>query len=146
MAPETSWRLPLVTKDAQGRPVDTAVETIRIDLERLLRQGDLSLNLILQAHDVIYVPEPGSIFVFGQVSKPGPIPLPEGSLTLVEAISKAGGFTNVAAPNRTRVFRVVDGEERTIYVNVSDIIKRGDRSKDIGLKANDIVWVPESVF
>jgi len=136
----------VVTKDAQEKPVDKEVKTIRIDLERLLRQGDLSLNLVLQAHDVIYVPEPDSVFVFGQVGKPGPLPLPEGSMTLVEAVSKAGGFTNVAAPSRTRVFRVVDGEERTIYVNVSDIIKRGDRSKDISLKANDIVWVPESLF
>ena len=135
-----------VTKDAQDRPVDNEVKTIRIDLERLLRQGDMSLNLVLQAHDVIYVPAPDSVFVFGQVSKPGPLSLPEGSMTLVEAVSKAGGLTNVAAPSRTRIFRVVDGEERTIYVNVSDIIKRGDRSKDIALKANDIVWVPESLF
>ena len=32
-------------------------ETIRVDLGRLLRQGDMSLNIVLQPRDVIYVPD-----------------------------------------------------------------------------------------
>lgn len=136
----------LRTAAAPGKPSSKEVKAIRVDLDRLLQQGDMSLNLVLQAHDVIYVPEPDAVFVFGQVGTPGPIVLPEGGITLVEAISKAGGLTDIAAPSRTKVFRVVDNEELTIRVNVSDIIKRGDRSKDIALKANDIVVVPESLF
>ena len=48
--------------------------------------------------------------------------------------------------SRTKVIRVVDGVERTRRINVADIIKRGDRSKDIVLEPDDIVVVPESVF
>ena len=103
-------------------------------------------NLVLQPHDVIYVPEPDMVFVFGQVNSPGPVPLSEGGMTLVEAISKAGGFTKVAAPSRTKVLRMVDGKEHHIGVNVSSIIKRGNRSKDIELKPDDIVVVPERLF
>ncbi len=136
----------IATEDGQGKPLRKEVQPIRIDLDRLLRQGDMTLNLVLQPHDVIYVPEPDMVFVFGQVNSPGPVPLSEGGMTLVEAISKAGGFTKVAAPSRTKVLRMVDGKEHRIGVNVSSIIKRGNRSKDIELKPDDIVVVPERLF
>jgi polysaccharide export outer membrane protein len=136
----------LTSGEDQEKPASKEVKAIRVDLDRLLRQGDMSLNLVLQAHDVIYVPEPDAVFVFGQVGKPGPIILPEGGMTLVEAISKAGGLTSIAAPGRTRVFRMVDGKDQAIRVNVADIIKHGNRSQDIALKANDIVVIPESWF
>jgi hypothetical protein len=41
----------------------------------------------------------------------------------LEVISKAGGFTQFAAPNRTRISRVVNGKEKSIQVRVGDIIK-----------------------
>jgi polysaccharide export outer membrane protein len=122
------------------------VQTMHIDLERLLDQGDMSLNVPLQGQDVIYVPQPASILVFGEVKNPGPISLSGKNMTLVEAISKAGGFTKIAAPSRTKVIRMIDGVERAKRINVADIIKRGDRSKDVVLEPNDIVVVPESIF
>lgn len=136
----------MAPEEAQGNPTDYDVQTIRIDLNRLLRQGDMSLNLVLQAHDVVYIPEAGSVFVFGEVRQPGPIPLPEGGMTLVEAMSKAGGPTPFAILSRTKVFRVVNGEERTLRINMSDVLKRGDRSKDTMLQADDIVVIPKSIF
>ena len=42
--------------------------------------------------------------------------------------------------------RVVDGVERRMRVNVANMIKRGDRSKDIVLEPDDIVVVPKSLF
>jgi polysaccharide export outer membrane protein len=121
------------------------VQAIYVDLQALLQQGNMSKNLLLQAQDVVYIPKPDAVFVFGEVAKTGPIPLPEGGMSLVETINKAGGFSKFAASKRTRVLRMVEGQETIIYVDMAAII-RGDLGKDIRLRSNDIVIVPEAVF
>jgi polysaccharide export outer membrane protein len=121
------------------------VKAIHVDLNELLRRGNMSKNLMLEAQDVVYIPKPDAVFVFGEVAKTGPVPLPEGGMTLVEAINKAGGFSDYAASKRTRVLRMVDGREQVIQVDMAAVI-RGDLGKDIMLRSNDIVIVPESVF
>jgi polysaccharide export outer membrane protein len=130
---------------AQRGDTSNAVQAIRVDLDRLLRQGDMSRNLVLHPNDVVYIPEPDAVFIFGEVNRTGPIAVPDGGIKLIEAINKAGGFSDFAAANRTRVLRIVDGSEQIIRVNMAEVI-RGDLSQDITLKANDIVIVPESVF
>ncbi|MDE2490913.1 MAG: polysaccharide export protein [Elusimicrobia bacterium] len=97
----------------------------------------------------IFIKEYGNkkVFVFGQVQKPGAIELPtETDMTVLEAISQAGGFTPIAAPDRTRVIRLVDGKSEKFTVPVSEITKMGEKDKDMTLKPNDVVFVPESVF
>ena len=131
------------TSSKQGGGND--VQAIHVDLNELLRRGDMSKNIILQAQDVVYVPKPDAVFVFGEVAKAGPVPLPEGGMSLVAAINKAGGFSKYASSKRTRVLRMVDGQEKVIHVDMAAVI-RGDLGKDITLRSNDIVIVPESVF
>lgn len=97
----------------------------------------------------VFVKEYGNkkVFVFGQVAKPGAIELPtETKMTVLEAISQAGGFTPIAAPDRTRVVRLVDGKSQSFVVEVSAITKRGEKKKDLSLEPNDIVFIPESFF
>jgi polysaccharide export outer membrane protein len=87
------------------------------------------------------------IFILGAVNNPGSYDIPaEKELTVVEAISLAGGFTEAAAVNKTKIVRVEDGLEKTMIVKITDITKGGDKSKDIILKPNDIVIVPQSFF
>jgi polysaccharide export outer membrane protein len=97
----------------------------------------------------IFVKEYGNktVFVFGQVGKPGAVALPvETPLTVLGAVSEAGGFTRIAAPDRTRVIRQVDGRSQTFVIDVSAITKHGENDKDMILLPNDIVFVPESMF
>jgi polysaccharide export outer membrane protein len=124
---------------------DATIRATRVDLDRLLDQGDTALNIQLQSEDVIFVPQPASIVVFGEVKNPGPISLSE-RMTVVEAISKAGGFTTTAAPGHVRVIRTAKGGERTMRVSVADILKRGRHSENITLEPDDIVVVPTSLF
>lgn len=126
---------------------DTA--PIRVDLQRLLRQGDMRLNLVLEPRDVIHIPAAvkgvsasNAINVFGEVSRPGSIEIPETGMTIIDAIFAAGGFSQWAAPRRTRVLRMQDGKEHMIKVDVSAVM-RGKLSQNIELKANDVVVVPE---
>jgi polysaccharide export outer membrane protein len=87
------------------------------------------------------------IYVLGEVKKPGSITLPvERRLTVLEAITLAGGFTDLAAPDRTKVLRNANGQNQNIPVEISRITKQGDKSADIFLEPNDTVYVPQSFF
>ncbi len=122
-----------------GLTVPQAEDAIAKKLREYLRDPQVT----------IFIKEYGNkkVFVFGQVQKPGAIELPtETSMTVLEAVSQAGGFTQIAAPDRTRVIRLVNGKSESFTIEVSAITKRGEKDKDMTLKPNDIVFVPESVF
>ncbi|MCM2324332.1 MAG: polysaccharide export protein, partial [Oligoflexia bacterium] len=108
------------------------------------------LNDYLRGAQVtVFIKEYGNkkVFVFGHVNKPGAIEIPtETKLTVLEAISQAGGFTALAAPDRTRVVRMLNGVSQAFTIEVSAITKRGEKDKDIALEPNDIVFIPESYF
>jgi polysaccharide export outer membrane protein len=92
-----------------------------------------------------FIQEYSTITVSGQIKNPGSFPL-RGEMSVLEAISIAGGFTKIAAQNAVKVMRLEEGEKKTIMVRVADISKTGDKSKDVFLKRGDIVFVPESLF
>lgn len=108
------------------------------------------LNDYLRGAQVtVFIKEYGNkkVYVFGHVNKPGAIEIPtETKLTVLEAISQAGGFSPLAAPDRTRVVRMVGGVSQSFTVEVSAITKKGEKGKDIPLEPNDIVFIPESYF
>ena len=83
------------------------------------------------------------IFVFGEVQKPGTFPY-DGDISVVQAITLAGGFTKQAARNNTNVTRLVNGQEQKIRVPVVDI--GIGRERNFFLQPGDIVFVPESFF
>jgi len=83
------------------------------------------------------------IFVFGEVQKPGTFPYEE-KMSIVQAVTLAGGFTKVASKNSTQVTRTIDGAEKKIRVPVEDI--GTGRERNFFLKPGDIVFVPESFF
>jgi polysaccharide export outer membrane protein len=83
----------------------------------------------------------------GEVNKPGKYDMPpEKSMTLLEAIAMAEGFTKDADVTRVKVLRVEGGVKRTIVINTKDITEKDEKEKDIELKTGDIVYVPESFF
>jgi len=97
----------------------------------------------------IFIAEYGNkqVYVLGEVAKPGSYPLPtEAGLTVIEAITLAGGFSQYAAPDKTRIIRKKPGGSSNIPIDISAVTKRGDKSKDLQLEPNDVVYVPESVF
>lgn len=81
------------------------------------------------------------VFVFGEVSKPGSFSYEEG-MTIIHAISQAGGLTRSASKNSVNVTRVVDGKEVKFPVKVEDIVI--GREKNFQLAPGDIIFVPES--
>ena len=39
-----------------------------------------------------------------------------------------------------------DGRQETVVVDLNEVMKRGAREKDIPVRANDVIVVPESFF
>ncbi|MEA3369427.1 MAG: polysaccharide biosynthesis/export family protein [Candidatus Ratteibacteria bacterium] len=87
------------------------------------------------------------VSVLGAVKQPGKYDMyTEKETTVLEAIAMAGGFSDIASVNGTRIIRKEDGEERIIPVKITDITKKGMKEKDVSLQAADIIFVPESFF
>ena len=83
------------------------------------------------------------VFVFGEVQKPGTFVYQDG-MSIVQAVTVAGGFTRTAAQNATSVTRRVKGQEVRMKVNVQDIAL--GKAPNFTLEPGDIVFVPESLF
>jgi len=83
------------------------------------------------------------VFVFGEVQKPGTFPFQDG-MSIVQAVTLAGGFTRNAAQNSTSITRRVNGQEVKTKVNVQDIAL--GKAPNVTLEPGDIVFVPESMF
>lgn len=81
------------------------------------------------------------IFVLGQVNKPGTF-LFEDRMSVVQAVSLAGGFSKLAAKNSVIVTRRVDGSEQKFKLPVESIAE--GRHANFTLQPGDIVYVPES--
>lgn len=91
----------------------------------------------------VSVKEFSNIFVFGQVKQPGPY-LFKGGMTVLQAISTAGGFTKLANSRKARIVREHGGQRQVIEVNVNNLTK--GESEDVTLQPGDTVVVPESFF
>lgn len=119
---------------------------IDINLADLLRRGDQVSNLAMADKDVLYIPPVEHFYIIGQVNKPGSYGMPDGEVTLVGAIGMAGGFTPIAARNKTRIVRLEGGVEKIIEVKVDQITGEGKKIHDVLIKADDVIVVPESFF
>ncbi len=88
------------------------------------------------------------VIVQGEVVQPGRIPLPiESGMTVLDAITKAGGFTDLAKGDAVTVTRTLpDGTKQTTTVDVKNVL-RGRKTADetdssMLLLPDDIVYVP----
>ena len=77
----------------------------------------------------------------GEVAKPGTFPVVE-RLSLVQAISEAGGLGPVAAPRRVKLIRKGPDGPETYQISLEEIT--AGKARDIPLEPGDIVFVPES--
>jgi polysaccharide export outer membrane protein len=115
------------------------------EVTRLIADGLSGGQLLKNPNVSVFVKEYSSkkISVFGQVSKPGTLQYVDG-MSIVEAISIAGGFTPMAKSNEVTVTRVINGAEKKFLVPV-EAIGQG-RASNFVLRPGDILFVPQRVF
>lgn len=127
---------------------DETSQSIKISIDDLILRGNTALNIPLEPNDIVSIPVDKAVFVyvFGQVNKPGALEVKRSNIpTLLQAIAQAGGFSERASKSGVLIKRIgEDGKEHHIKVNVRNIMK--GKQKDIELKENDIVYVPEAIF
>ncbi len=132
---ESTITLPLIgTISVAGLTVRQAEQKIRelYDRDYIVNPG-VSVNVLKYSDRSVNVV--GSIKNAGRVQFP-----PEKGLTILEAISLAGGHDRLADLKRVKLTR----KNETIVVNVDDIVKGG--AKDVALEVGDVVFVPERIL
>jgi len=85
--------------------------------------------------------------VLGQVNQPGTVVFPpEESMTLIDAISRAGGFQRNANRRSVILSRTnEDGDVQRYTVNTEEIIQ-GNTSFIWQLERDDVIYVPQRIF
>ena len=118
-----------------------------VDFYALFVKGDMSKDILLNAEDIIYMPdnELKKIYVMGAVNAPKYIQYRQG-IKILDVIIEAGGFTKFARENNVLILRKNSEQTKEITVKVKDIMKEGNLSQNIYLMPGDFVIVKEGIF
>lgn len=138
---EYSVTLPLIGKvDLKGKTVHQAESMIRelYDRDYLVNP---QVNVVVIDYAKRYVN------ILGSVGAPGAVLFPqEQGLTLLDAISRAGGFSRLADRRHVKLTRTnADGKAETYIIDADALIK-GQSSNSWLLLVNDVVYVPERIL
>ena len=81
------------------------------------------------------------VFVVGEVLRAGAFPLLPG-MTVLQALSSAGGFTTFADVKKIRVVRSRNGKQVELPFNYRDVLKGDKPDQNIKLEPGDTIIVP----
>lgn len=89
----------------------------------------------------------GKIIVQGRVGAAGVYQIPAGkrSISILEAIGLAGGFTRYSRKSKVQVRREENGVTVVHDVNVGKIMTN-EKAKNFQIKSGDIIFVPEIII
>ena len=136
-APRTAPEIPATTTPPSAIPglpfVVPGSEVFRISLLEL-QSGNPERNIALQAGDTVYFPKAAQVYVMGSVARPGPIRYQEG-MTVLQALTLAGGVTARGSAGRTKVVRIVNGKKVEHKAKPTDLVQ-----------PEDTLMVPERFF
>jgi len=85
-------------------------------------------------------------YVYGEVMKPGAYPIGD-SITAIQAISMAGGFTKFGSSNRVKALRLnkLTNKYKTIKIDIKSIMN-GSSNQDVLIEPGDVIVVSEGIF
>jgi polysaccharide biosynthesis/export protein len=115
-------------------------------IEKLYRENEILLSPSVSIAVLGYTSQ--SVNVLGAVNQPGAVQLPpEQRFFVLDAITKAGGFSHVANLRKLRIIRR-DGTEGKVKVIELDLEKfiKGEKDLNIRLEPEDVIFVPETNF
>jgi polysaccharide biosynthesis/export protein len=81
------------------------------------------------------------VFVTGEVQRSGAFPLLP-NMTVLQALSSCGGFTQFANTKKIYILRVEDGKQVKIPVNYKALVKGSKPEENVKLQAGDTIVVP----
>lgn len=145
------WKEPDLTIDAARVRLDGIITFPLLDDIKASGLTTMELKEIIQTKLGEFVEAPTvtvtlldsaskKFYILGEIAKTGEYPILK-NLTVMQAFALAGGFTEWASKKEILLFRYNKGVEEKIVINYKDIVK-GDMSKNIPIKADDIIVVP----
>lgn len=130
-----------------ARISDPAGHVTQINLQKLLRGGDVQMDERLGEGDVVYVPGPIQFYVnvTGAVDHPGPIQVNQGD-GLAVAIAKAGNSANAQSDlNHVRLIRTgPDGKQESQEINLYQALQSNNQAANVALAKGDTIFVPQA--
>ena len=121
--------------------------SLSIPLEDITSGARPEENLLIEPGDVVSVPKAEVVYVLGNVHRAGGFSLASHpSLTVLQAISLAEGFSSNASGSHARILRKVEANTAPKEIKVdADRILSG-KDPDQPLLANDILFIPNSAL
>lgn len=116
-----------------------AAETLAVDLND--PNATAAEGVRLRANTLVRVLPPGQLYVGGAVKRPGGFAFPSTGLTLLEAVSMAGGTALGAGKKRTWIVRPQPNGSRITQVVDLGAVEAG-RAPDPALRPFDLVYIP----
>ncbi len=119
--PESNGKITVIRAGDSSTP-----ETHEFKIDSVM-SGDKDSAFLLKPGDVILFKSPRSqtIYITGQVNKPGPYPMTDG-LSVRQAIIYAGGMTATGSERRTFIVRKTNGKQSMKKVKMDDRVQDGD--------------------
>ena len=106
-----------------------------IDLTTLFQSGSGGGDRLMQGGDILYVQRAPMFYIYGEVQRPGSYRL-ERDMTVMQALASGGGLTPKGTQRGVTIHRRGgDGKVQTVQPTLDD-----------ALKADDVVYVKESLF
>jgi polysaccharide biosynthesis/export protein len=127
-----NWFASYVLRDGVHLPVD---------LNRLVNEGDMSQNIVMRPHDKVFIANhnKATVMVTGEVNMPGPVDVPQGMLSLRDAIVSAGGIPFTGNKQCIQVIRGNVPDPRIFLLKWNTIVHLPNHS--LLLMPGDTVYV-----
>ena len=83
--------------------------------------------------------------VIGEATNPSAVNYTE-HMTLLDLMIAVGGLTEFADGNNAKLVRVENNNKTTYSLNIDDLIRDGDITKNIDILPGDVIIIPEAWF
>ncbi len=113
---------------------------VGVDLARLLKDGDATLNLGLASGDLLFVPFKQKAVVLGEVRLPGTYTVKEGEHVL-DLLARTGGLTVGADPTQAVLTKGAGG---SIIIDLARVQQNPAAPENVSVGAGDKLYVPQA--
>ncbi len=78
-----------------------------VDLYKLIKEGDMTQNVVMYGGDKVYIADPSAstLMILGEVGKERVVSVPDGLITLRQAIAEAGGILQSGDKSYIQIIR-----------------------------------------
>jgi polysaccharide export outer membrane protein len=117
---------PKKVKPGEATLPDEATDAVRTLVNiKDLQVGKAGQGIVLQDGDTVFVPKAQTFYITGQVRSPGSYVLEPG-MTILQAISLAGGLTERGSDRGMKIERIVGGKRQEVDVTLTDTVQPND--------------------